>query len=327
VKRLIVRQHGPPDSIETEEVERPEPGPGEVRVAVHAVGLNHLDVWVRRGVEGHRFPLPLVPGSDIAGVVDTGPRKGERVALHPATSCMACAACMAGQDNRCSQYRIRGERQDGGCAQFVVCHERDLLPIPEGMAFADAAALPLAALTAWQMLRLAEAGRGDRVLVLGGTSGVGSMAIQIARMRGCTVAATAGTPAKRERCRELGAEVVIDHYQDFRWKADVVVEHVGAATWERSLKSLDWGGRLVTCGATTGHAVDLDLRALFFKQQRLIGSTMGTRDDMRQVWLAVHSGLLQPVVGARLGMRDIARAHEALEEGSVAGKAVLVQDL
>ena len=143
MKRLLVRQHGPPDSIETEEVDLPEPGPGEVRVAVHAVGLNHLDLWVRRGVEGHRFPLPLVPGSDIAGVVDTGPRQGERVALHPATSCMACAACMSGNDNRCGQYRIRGERQDGGCAQFVVCHERDLLPLPEGMAFTDARLAPV----------------------------------------------------------------------------------------------------------------------------------------------------------------------------------------
>lgn len=310
-----------------EDVPVPEPGPDHVRVAVKAVGLNHLDLWVRGGVEGHRFPLPLVPGSDIVGVVDTGSRKGERVALHPATSCMACAACLSGNDNRCSQYRIRGERQHGGCAEYVVCHVRDLLPLPEGLSFTDAAALPLAMLTAWQMLRLARARRGNRVLVLGGTSGVGSAAIQIAHIRGCTVAATAGTQAKRELCRKLGADTVIDHYQDFRWKAHVVVEHVGAATWERSLKSLDWGGRLVTCGATTGHEVGLDLRALFFKQQQLIGSTMGTRDDMRQVWMAVHSGQLEPVVGAVFNMSAIHEAHEALEKGTVLGKAVLVQDL
>jgi NADPH:quinone reductase-like Zn-dependent oxidoreductase len=327
MKRLLVRAHGPPSSIEVEDVPTPEPSPDQVRVAVKAVGLNHLDLWVRGGVEGHRFPLPLVPGSDIAGVVDTGPRKGERVALHPATSCMACPACMSGNDNRCSQYRIRGERQDGGCAEYVVCHTRDLLTLPEGLSFTDAAALPLAMLTAWQMLRLARARRGNRVLVLGGTSGVGSAAIQIAHIRGCTVAATAGTQAKRELCRKLGADTVIDHYQDFRWKADVVVEHVGAATWARSLQSLDWGGRLVTCGATTGHEVNIDLRALFFKQQKLIGSTMGTRDDMRQVWMAVHSGQLVPVVGAVFKMSAIHEAHEALEKGTVPGKAVLVQDL
>ncbi len=327
MKRLVIAEHGPPEVLRVEQVELPEAGPGEVRVGVRAVGMNHLDLWVRRGVEGHTFPLPLVPGSDIAGVVETGERAGERVVLHPATSCMRCAHCQGGRDNLCRHYRIRGEGQDGGCAEAVVCHERDLITMPDGMGFTEAAALPLAMLTAWQMLRKARAAPGERVLVLGGSSGVGSAAVQIAKLLGCTVAATAGSEAKRALCRTLGADEVLDHTRDFRWKADVVVEHVGAATWERSLRSLDWGGRLVTCGATTGNRVGLDLRVLFFKQQELIGSTMGTRGDMRQLWEGVISGALRPVVGATFPMSRAAEAHEALEKGGVAGKVVLEQDL
>lgn len=325
MKVVRVREHGGPQALLVEEEPLPQPGPGQVRVAMKAVGLNHLDVWVRRGVPGHRFPLPLIGGSDGAGVVDTGPRKGERVALAPATSCGQCARCEAGQDNLCRHYRIRGEGQDGTAREFLVVAEADLLTMPQGMDFVEAAAIPLAFLTAWQMLRKSRLSAGETVLVLGGTSGVGSAAIQIAKNLGAEVVAAAGSPERRSRCLELGADRAVDSRGDYHRevKAEVVFEHVGEATWQRSLRALKWGGRLVTCGATTGPRAEVDLRVLFFKQLELIGSTMGTREDLQAMWGEVQAGRLKPVVGQVYGFEDIARAHADLEGGRVMGKAVL----
>lgn len=323
MRQVRIHAHGGPEALVWEDAPEPQAGPGQVRVRVAAVGLNHLDVWVRRGVPGHRFPLPLIPGSDVAGVVEG---TGQRVALHPATSCGRCGPCQSGRQNLCRRYCIRGEGGDGGLRQVVVCEEADLLPVPDELSLVQAAALPLSLLTAWHMLDKARLGPGETCLVIGGTSGVGWMACQIAAMRGARVVATTRSPAKAEVLASLGVQVVDGNGPFHRalkaqGGADVVFEHVGAATWERSLKALGWGGRLVTCGATTGASVGVDLRVLFFKQQELIGSTMGSRGDMERAWSQV--GRIVPHVGLELPWTAIADAHQALEDHRVVGKVVL----
>jgi NADPH:quinone reductase-like Zn-dependent oxidoreductase len=332
MRLLRVRAHGGPEVIALEEAEEPVAGPGEVRVRVTHVGLNHLDVWVRRGVPGHAFPLPLVPGADVVGVRED---TGAQVALHPAVACMTCRSCASGRHDLCRSYRIRGERMDGGCAEVVCVPSWQLLPA-DGLDPAEAASLPLALLTAWHLLlHRARLAPGERVVVMGGAGGVASLAIQVAVMAGARVAAVASTPEKRARCLALGAEVAwapdaaaagCKAWTE-RQGADVVVEHVGGAAFALGVSMLRWGGRLATCGATAGHEVTLDLRALFFKQLELLGSTMGGLGELAAAWDAVRAGRIRGVVGDVLPMRDIAEAHRRIEERAVLGKIVLSQDL
>ncbi len=326
-----VDEHGGSEVLRLVEIPKPVAQPGEVLVRVTHVGLNHLDVWVRRGVPGHKFPLPLIPAADIVGVRED---TGEAVALHPAVSCMTCAQCLQGRHDLCRQYRIRGERTDGGCAEYVAVPEWQCMPLGD-VPPAQAAALPLALLTAWHMMERAQVGPSHRVVVQGGAGGVASLAIQIARLRGATVAATASTPEKRALCTELGAQEAWPYEEATKrckqWTqgqgADVVVEHVGAATWSDSVRMARWGGAVVTCGATTGHDVSLDLRVLFFKQLSLLGSTMGSIGELHAAWRAVQAGKVRPVVHQVMSMRKIAEAHALLEGRAVLGKLVLVQDL
>ena len=264
---------------------------------------------------------------------------GRLAALQPAISCGRCGHCLAGRENLCAKYAIRGEGMDGGCREALITSVGDLLLLPSGIDPIEAAAFPLSALTAWHMLvERAQLQPNEVALVLAGASGVGSAAIQIAHSLGARVFATAGSLEKREFALELGAEAAFAHgpedafHRQLRaatdkYGADVVIEHVGEATWERSLKSLAWGGRLVTCGATSGHRAQVDLRALFFKQQSLLGSTMGTRSGMRHLWAAFCEGTYKATVGAQLPMSRLAEAHKLLEERSVVGKVVVEQDL
>lgn len=338
-----VTKHGDVEAVEWTTVPRPEPAAGEVRVRVAAAGMNHLDLWVRRGVAGHRFPLPLILGSDGAGVVDaagTGVESvalGSEVILAPAVSCESCPACESGDDPMCRQYSILGEDRDGTCAEFVVVPASCVFPKPDSVDWATAAAFPLATLTAWTMLiRRAALREGETVLVLAGTSGVGNMAIQIARLHGCRVIATAGGPEKCARLVTLGADEVIDHgSEDITQRVreltakrgvDIVFEHVGAATWADSLRSLARGGRLVTCGATTGPGVELDLRLIFYKRLSILGSTMGARADLPHLIERLGAGELRPLIGARLPMAEVRDAHRLLEERQVTGKVVLLPD-
>lgn len=331
MKAVRIDQHGDGNVLQIAEVAEPELSDGRVMVEVTHVGLNHLDVWVRRGVDSHPFPLPLIPGSDVVGVrTDTG----ERVVLHPGYGCEQCPMCDQGRHDLCRQYAIRGETVDGGMCQRVAVPESHLLPCP--LPPAQAAALPLSLLTAWHML-VGRAGveAGQTVLIQAGASGVGSLAIQIAKLHGAEVAVTASTPEKREFCIGLGA----DHawaYEETRERVrswtqkkgvDIVIDHVGVSTWESSVRALRRGGTLVTCGATTGHKAYIDLRVLFFKQLNLLGSTMGSMDEMRAAWEAVTSGTIRPVVDRVLPMTRLAEAHELLETRAVKGKIVVEQDL
>jgi NADPH:quinone reductase-like Zn-dependent oxidoreductase len=340
VKAIVFHQHGGPEVLQYVDVPNPEPRPNEALVRVRACALNHLDLWVRRGLPNVPIPLPHIPGSDIAGEIAkigtevTTVRVGQKVVLAPLVSCGKCPACVAGLDNRCRQATNLGYMIDGGCAEFVRAPEVNCLPYPENLSFEEAAAVPLVFQTAWHMLvDRAQLQPGEDVLVLGAGSGVGSAAIQIAKFFGARVIATAGSDAKLEKARQLGADHVINHKtQKIRDEVrritskrgvDVVFEHVGTATWDDSLASLALSGRLVTCGNTTGYDAKLDLRFLFSRQLSLLGSYMGVKSELQTIMKLVSGGRLKPVVDRVFPLQEAAAAHTYLESGRQFGKVVL----
>jgi NADPH:quinone reductase-like Zn-dependent oxidoreductase len=340
MKAFVVREHGGVDKLRQEVMPLPEPGPYEVRLRVRAAALNHLDLWVRQGVPGHRFPLPLIPGADACGTVDaigpgvTNVAPGETHLLCPGYGCGACDACLRGEESLCLEYRILGETRDGVCAEQVVVPARTLIPLPENLTPEQAVGLPLVLLTTWRMLiRRARLAPGETVLVQAGGSGIGSTAIQIAAFLGCRVIATVGSAEKAARARALGAGEVIVHTQEDVAEAvrrltgkrgvDVVVEHTGEATWATSVRCLAKGGRLVTCGATSGAAATIDLRVLFFKQLSLLGSTMGSPIDLREAFRLVRQGRIRPVIDRSFPMEELPEAHRYLETRRAFGKVTL----
>ncbi|MFH1531179.1 MAG: zinc-binding dehydrogenase [Pseudomonadota bacterium] len=338
----IVRQHGGLEALEWDDaLPTPEPGPGQVRLKVRAAGLNHLDLWVRRGVPGHRFPLPLIPCSDMAGTVDAvGPGVAPldpdvRYLINPGFSCGACPACDAGQHQLCSSYGIFGETTHGGAAEFAVVPQENLLEVPERLRWDEAASFPLAFLTAWHMVvGRARVQPGQIVLIQAAASGVSSAAVQICALLGARVIATAGSPEKLAFARSLGAEEAINsHSEDVvrrvreiagRGGVDVIVDHVGTDTWETDLRVLARGGTLVTCGATTGADARLDLRGLFFKGWSILGSTMGSRSELRTVTGLFDQGRLRPLVHAALPLSELREAHRMIQDREVLGKVVLL---
>ena len=332
MRALRIHEHGGPEVLRLEEAPDPVAGPGEVVVEVRACALNHLDLFLRAGIPGVTIGLPRVLGSDIAGVVVS---TGQPVLLAPGVGCGLCHFCLAGRDNECRSYQIFGYQRDGGYAQCVRAPERCLLPLPAGLDFAAAASLPLVFLTAWNMLvRRARIAAGQTVLVWAASSGVGIAAVQIAKLWGCRVLATAGGEAKLALARQLGADAVFDHYNPTLPVAravkelvpggvDVVVEHVGQASWNESLRALAPNGVLVTCGATTGHDAKLDLRFLFARQLRLLGSYLGRRADLDTVLALVAAGKLRPVVDRTFAWTEAAAAHRHLEGRQQFGKVVL----
>jgi NADPH:quinone reductase-like Zn-dependent oxidoreductase len=340
MKAIVFHQHGGPEVLKYEDVPEPQVRSNEVLVRVRACALNHLDLWVRRGLPNVPIPLPHIPGSDIAGEVGkigadvTTVRVGQKVVLAPLVSCGKCAMCLAGIDNRCGQATNLGYMIDGGCAEFVRAPEVNCLPYPENLSFEEAAAVPLVFQTAWHMLvTRTQLQPGEDVLILGAGSGVGSAAIQIAKFFGGRVIATAGSDEKLKKARELGADNVINHKtQKIRDEVrritnkrgvDVVFEHVGTATWEDSVASLALSGRLVTCGATTGYDAKVDLRFLFTRQLSLLGSYMGTKSELHTVMKLVAAGRLRPIVDRVFPLAQAAAAHAYLESGSQFGKVVL----
>ncbi len=340
MKAILFEKHGGPEVLRYTEVAEPKLGHGEVLIRVRACALNHLDLWVRNGLPGVQIPLPHIPGSDIAGEVAkvgegvTRAKVGQKVVLAPGLSCNACDACVSGLDNQCRRYTIIGYMVDGGSAEYARAPEVNVLPMPSRLSFEEAAAVPLVFQTAWHML-LTRAGLrpGEDVLVLGAGSGIGSAAIQIAKLAGARVIATAGSDEKLKHARALGADEAINHSrQDIAEEAkkltgkrgvDVVFEHVGAATWEKSLASLAPAGRLVTCGATTGHEVKIDIRRLYVHQWSLLGSYMGTRGELIAVLKLVEQGKLNPVVDKVFPLAEAASAHAHLEKREQFGKVVL----
>lgn len=337
MKAIRFHEHGGPEVLRYEDAPDPVIAPGRAIVRVRACALNHLDLWQRRDAGRASLPLPHISGSDVSGEVvdvDDGPvPAGTRVMLQPGLRCGNCAACRAGRDNLCVRYDVLGLRSDGGYAEFVAVPVENLIPLPNHVDDITAAAFPLTFLTAWHML-VTRAGiaAGDAVLVLAGGSGVGQAAIQIARDAGARVFATSA-PSKMDRTRALGAEEVFDHYGgDFSREVkrltdgrgvDIVIEHVGEATWDRSVRSLANGGRLVTCGATTGARAAIDLRHLFARQLSLLGSYMGRFSDLRDATPLFFAGRFQPVIDDVLPLARAADAQRRLEHKEQFGKIVL----
>jgi NADPH:quinone reductase-like Zn-dependent oxidoreductase len=338
MKAVRIHDFGGPEVLRYEDVPEPKPRKDEVLVRVRACAMNHLDLWVRNGIPGVK--LPHILGSDIAGeVVEageyvTGFKVGERVLLAPMHFCNRCAQCTSGRQNLCPQFTCLGNAVDGGDCEFIAIPAVNVIRIPEDLDFNQAASVPLVFTTAWHML-VGRAGLcpGQTVLVLGANSGVGIAAIQVAKLFNATVIATAGDERKMEKARALGADHVIDHYKQKisaevrkltnREGVDIVLEHVGVATWEESLKSMKPGAVLVTCGATTGAQVGIDLRFLFARQLSLLGSYMGTMGEFHEVLKHVFSGKLKPVVDRTFALGEVRAAHEYMEQSRMFGKVVL----
>ena len=338
MKAIRFHQFGGPEVLKYEEVPDPRAREDQVLVRIKACALNHLDLWIRKGLPG--IKLPHINGSDVAGLVVevgsyvAGVKSGARVLLAPMTFCNRCEQCTAGQQSFCREFSVLGYLNDGGNAELIAVPEVNVIPIPESLSYDQAASIPLVFVTAWHMLvTRARIKAGDTVLVLGGGSGVGSAAIQICKLLGAIVIATAGDESKLEKSRELGADHTINHYKQkiadevrlvtSKRGVDIVFEHVGAATWEHSIRSLRPGGTLVTCGATTGPDVKIDARVLFSRQLSLLGSYMGTMGDLHQVLKHVFSGKLKPVVDRTFQLSEARAAHERLEKSEQFGKIVL----
>ena len=340
MKAMVIRSHGGPEVLEPATLPDPEPGKGELLVRVRACALNHLDLWIRGGLPGRGVAFPHVLGSDIAGEIGAlGPgafgfSPGQRVMLQPGTSCGRCAACLSGEDSSCRDYRLLGYQIHGGYAEFVRCPAANAIALPDGFSFEEAAAFPLVFLTAWRMLVTRAALRtGEDVLVWAAGSGVGMAAVQVAKLFGARVIATAGSAAKLEKARALGADHLIDHRtQDVvaevkaltkKKGVDVVIEHVGEATWEKSILALAHRGRLVTCGATSGPNGRTELRHLFSKQLTLMGSYMGSKAELLLVASHFFARRVRTVVHQVLPLAEARRAHEMMEASEHFGKIVL----
>ena len=343
MKAVIFEQHGGPEVLKLTDVPNPKIKANEVLVEVRACALNHLDVWVRNGLPGIKIPLPHILGDDIAGVVRevgelvTWVRAGEEVMIQPGVCCGHCAECLAGRDNMCDDYDIIGYRRDGGYAQFVAVPGVNVIPKPPNLSWAEAAALPLVTLTAWHMLvARAHVQPGEDVLVHAAGSGVGSLGIQIAKLRGARVITTASSDDKLAKARELGADAGINYTRDDWPKevkrltngcgVDVVFEHTGAATWPGSILSLKKGGRLVTCGATSGFDAKTDLRHVFYRHLTILGSMMGSKADLLAAMKFIESGQLRAAVDRTLPLAEARKAHELIEDRAQFGKIVLTID-
>jgi NADPH:quinone reductase-like Zn-dependent oxidoreductase len=338
MKAIRIYEFGGPEVLRYEDVPDPKPRNDQVLVRVRACAMNHLDIWVRKGLPGVR--LPHIPGSDVAGeIAEVGEyvtqfKPGQRVLLAPMHFCNHCAKCVAGLQNQCPEFTVLGNIVDGGDCQLIAVPPVNVIPIPDSLDFNQAASVPLVFLTAWHML-VGRAGvrPGQTVLVLGANSGVGIAAIQIAKLFHARVITTAGDERKMQKGRELGADHVINHYQQKiseevrkitdKQGCDIVLEHVGAATWEESTKSLKPGGTLVTCGATSGPQVGIELRFLFSRQLSLLGSYMGTMGELHEVLGHMFAGRLKPVVDQTFPLKEIRAAHEYMEKSQMFGKIVL----
>ncbi|MBI5379533.1 MAG: zinc-binding dehydrogenase [Nitrospirae bacterium] len=347
MKAVRFHEHGGPEVLRYEEASDPRPGPGEALVRVKACALNHLDIWIRQGIPAYTIPMPHISGCDVAGVVEavgegvagrrldsTRWKAGDRVLIAPGQGCGSCPACRSGWDNRCDAFTIYGAGTQGGYADLAVAQAQHLLPIPDGVGFEEAAAFPLTFLTAWHMLvTRAAVAPGETVLILGAGSGIGSAAVQIARLAGARVLATVGSEEKIPRAKGLGVDEVIHHgREDVGARAqaltggrgvDVVFEHIGPATWGQSLAALAKGGRLVTCGATTGGEATVSLRAFYMRQIAVYGSLMGRRSELDLLTRLVGEGKLKPVIDSVFPLAEARQAQERMLARRQFGKIVL----
>lgn len=339
MKAVRIHQHGGIDVLKYEDISISEITENQCLVKIEAAALNHLDIWVRKGFSG--IPLPMIMGSDGAGIVEKVGTNisdisiDDRVLIQPLTYCGTCRWCKQNKENYCEKWGIFGENQDGTQCEYMAIDADHLHIIPSGMSFEEAAAFPLVAETAYAMLiDRANIQKGETVFVWGASSGVGSMAIQIAKAMGCKVLTTVGNVKKRDFAEKLGADLIVNYKDDDiikivkeftgRQGVDVVVEHVGTKTWETSLRILGRGGRIVTCGATTGSEAKFDIRHLFYNQQSILGSTMGNVKSLESALKMYKNGDIKPIVDKCFKMSEIRKAHEYLENGNQMGKVIVI---
>jgi len=341
MKAVVINEHGSIDKLVYTDFAEPEISPSEVLVKVNACGINHLDIWVREGIPGITISLPHILGCEITGEIARvgsavkGLSVGQRVLIAPGINCGRCEYCLSSSDSLCHEFRIMGFQVDGGYAEYAKAPAENIIPISERLSFEEWAAVPLVFLTAWHMLKTrAGLSTGETVLIHAAGSGIGSAAIQIARLSGAEVITTVGNDEKLEKAKELGADHVINYSkEDFVNKVneftdnrgvDVVFEHIGPETWEKSLSCLKRGGRIVTCGATSGSTVSFDLRFLFAKQLSISGCYMGSRKELMDVLRLIESGRLKPVVDSVFPLKDAAAAQTKMLDRKQFGKIVLV---
>lgn len=344
MKAVVYHEHGGPEVVRYEDVPDPTIKATEVLVRVRASACNYNDIWARQGMPAVRIPFPHLPGSDLSGEVAevgsevTTAQVGQKVILHPGVSCRTCESCTSGHEYLCRSYKVYGFQTgplQGAHAEYAVVPEANVVPMPPNLTFEEAAAVPLVFLTAWHMLvTRSQMKAGDDVLIWGAGGGLGTAAIQVVKVFGARAIAVAGTDEKLKMAEELGADDKINHStQDVvaevrrltnRKGADIVFEHVGQDTWERSILAAAWGGKVVTCGSTTGHEAKTDLRHLFNRHLNLVGSHMGTKAELLQVMKFVERGQLKPVIQAVLPQKETAKAQQMMENRAHFGKIVLV---
>jgi NADPH:quinone reductase-like Zn-dependent oxidoreductase len=340
VKAIVIHEHGGIDKLKFEDVPKPEISSKEVLIEVKAASLNHLDIWVRQGIPGAKLAFPHILGSDGAGIVAEVSeevktvKKGDKVLLNPGISCGNCEWCLKEEQSECSTFHLLGEHINGTFAEFVKAPEGNVHPIPEHLTFSEAAAFPLVFLTAWRLLiTKAKIKPGEVILILGIGGGVASAALQIAKSTGLKAIVTSSSSEKLKKAKGFGADEIINYSnQDFAGEVrsltdkkgvDVVLDNVGAKTWQESLKSLKKGGRLVTCGATTGPNPPEDIQRIFWNQLTIFGSTMGNRREFKEVLQFMDSTKIKPVIDKVFPLEKGADAQKYMEEGKQFGKIVL----
>ena len=340
MKAIRFHHHGGPEVLRFEDAPDPSAGPGEVLIGVKATSLNHLDLWIRKGLPGLSVGLPHIPGCDAAGVVKavgagvTNVRPGDAVLINPGSSCGRCEFCLHGEESLCLRYTIVGEHRAGACAELLAVPAATVFPLPKGLSFEEGAAFPLVYLTAWRMV----VGKGDvrpgqDVLIHAVGAGVGIASLQIAKSIGARVIVTASSDDKLRRARELGADATIHNRNEdvekrvkeitARRGADVVIDYIAGPTWATSLRCARRGGRIVTCGATGGYEPKMPMAHVFYRQLQILGATMGSAAEFRSLYASVAHGRLKPVIDRVLPLEKTGEGEEALEKREVFGKVVI----
>ena len=340
MKAVIIHSHGPKEVLHIDEIADPICGPDQVKVNIRSSSINHLDIWVRKGIPGIDIPLPMILGSDGAGIITEVGKNidlfnvDDKVVIQPGTYSKKCAKVIDGLENLSPTYGILGETEPGVQCEYVVLGEDNIYPMSNHLSFEEASSMQLVFMTSYQMLvKCASLKESETVLIYGGTSGIGSAAIQIAKDIGCKVISTAGSNVKLNKVLELGADYAVNHSNSSWYKEiknilnnnqiDVIFEHIGSATWDSSMRLLGRGGRIVTCGATTGYDISVDLRHLFSKQQSIIGSTMSDMDTFKKVQEKIENGRYTPFIDKVYSLSDIKQAHDRIERRENIGKVVL----
>ena len=343
MKAVRIHSHGGTEVLLWEDIDKPSCPDDKVRVKIKAAALNHLDIWVRNGFPGMPLPLPLIMGSDGSGIITEVGKAvenwtvGDEIVVQPNVFCGSCDECNQGRENHCINYGIIGETTDGTMAEEIIFNQQNIHAKPDHLSFAESASMQLVFLTSYQMIsQRAKLKSGENLLVYGATSGVGSAAIQIGKYFGATVHTTVGAKEKFPHAEKMGADYIYNHsnpdwFREARFNTGkdgmaVIFEHVGPATWPASLRLLGRGGRLVTCGATTGPKVEIDLRHLFMKQQTILGSTMSDIKNFEQVMDLINQKVFFPFIDQQFVMSDVIPAQERLEDRNQYGKIVLVND-